>query len=96
MVLELTDEEVVAEIERLKKQVGALKKSLKKHNTVRISSKGAVSLYGLGRWPVTLYENQWRKVLDMKEELLTFIQENRDRLAKKEDCPILDIKDFDV
>jgi hypothetical protein len=49
-----------------------------------VSEKGAVSVYGLGRFPVTLYQEQWDKLLGHVEELRQFIEENRARLKKKE------------
>ena len=43
---------------------------------IKVSPKGAVSIYGLGHWPVTLYAGQWTKLLEMKEKILQFIAEN--------------------
>jgi hypothetical protein len=51
---------------------------------VKVSEKGALSVYGLGRFPVTLYREQWEKLLGMANEIRQFIEENDDRLKKKE------------
>jgi hypothetical protein len=51
---------------------------------MKVSEKGAVSVYGLGRFPVTLYQEQWTKLLAMSEDIKTFIVENKDRLKVKE------------
>jgi hypothetical protein len=51
--------------------------------TLKVLEKGAVSLYGLGRFPVTLFGGQWLKVLDMAEDIRKFIETNRDKLAWK-------------
>jgi len=52
--------------------------------TLRVSEKGAVSVYGLGRFPVTLYQEQWQKLLANAEEIREFIEANRERLKKKD------------
>ena len=52
--------------------------------SLKVSEKGAVSVYGMGRFPVTLYQEQWLKLLDMNEEIRTFIKENEGKLKKKE------------
>jgi len=71
-------ERLRAENERLKsrRSIGAI--------TLRVSEKGAVSVYGLGRFPVTLYQEQWQKLLAHVEEIQQFIETNRERLKKKE------------
>ena len=51
---------------------------------MKVSEKGGVSVYGLGRFPVTLYKEQWQKLLDMAEDIRAFIKENEARLKKKE------------
>jgi hypothetical protein len=51
--------------------------------TFKVSEKGAVSVYGLGRFPVTLYQEQWDKLFGGIDELKRFLEENRDRLKKK-------------
>ena len=51
--------------------------------TIKVSEKGAVSVYGLGRFPVTLYKEQWLKLLDLADELRSFIRENDSALKSK-------------
>jgi hypothetical protein len=51
---------------------------------MKVSPKGAVSVYGLGRFPVTLYKEQWEKLLGMSEDIKTFIAENKAALKTKE------------
>jgi hypothetical protein len=80
----VSDEDMQKELERLRKENAALKGSRGGGVTFRVSEKGAVSVYGLGRFPVTLYQEQWDKLLRATEELRTFIDANRDRLKKKE------------
>jgi len=79
-----TDEELKEELERLRAENAALKARGAKGVSLKVSEKGAVSVYGLGRFPVTLYQEQWLKLLDMAEDLRAFIRENEPRLKKKE------------
>ena len=51
---------------------------------MKVSEKGAVSIYGMGRFPVTLYKEQWLKLLDMSDEIHAFIAENEAKLKAKE------------
>jgi hypothetical protein len=81
----VADEDVQKELERLRAENEALKASRRAGSlTFKVSEKGAVSVYGLGRFPVTLYQEQWEKLLAMTEELRAFIAANRDHLKKKE------------
>lgn len=79
-----TDEELKAEIEKLRAENAALKARGGKGLSLRVSEKGAVSLYGMGRFPVTLYQEQWLRLLDFADEIRAFIQENEGKLKKKE------------
>ncbi len=79
-----TEEELRAELERLKAENAALKARGSKGVSLKVSEKGAVSVYGLGRFPVTLYQEQWLKLLDMSDEIRAFIGENAGKLKKKE------------
>ena len=79
-----SEEELRAEVERLKAENAALKSRGAKGVSMKVSEKGAVSVYGLGRFPVTLYQEQWLKLLDLAEDLRAFIKENEGRLKKKE------------
>ncbi len=78
----MVDENLQAELERLRAENAALKSRAPKE-TIRISDKGGVSVYGLGRFPVTLYKEQWLKLLDMADEIRKFIAENDAKLKVK-------------
>jgi hypothetical protein len=75
---------VQEELARLRKENAALKGSRGAGVTFRVSEKGAVSVYGLGRFPVTLYQEQWDKLLNAVDALRAFIEANREHLKKKE------------
>jgi len=79
-----TEQEMKAELERLRAENEALKKRTVKGTSLKVSEKGGVSVYGLGRFPVTLYQEQWSKLLDMADEIRAFIQENQASLKAKE------------
>jgi hypothetical protein len=83
---EMTDE-MMREFERLKAENAALKTRSAKGLSFKVSEKGAVSVYGLGRFPVTLYKEQWGKLLEMVDDLRTFIKENDAQLKTKEEKP---------
>ena len=80
----MTEEQMQAEIERLKAENAALKSPARGQLSLRVSEKGAVSVYGLGRFPVTLYREQWEKLLGMADQIKQFIEDNDDKLKKKE------------
>ena len=77
---EPTKEELLARIAELEKQAGARKSGKLEF---RVGEKGGVSVYGLGRFPVTLYYEQWTRLLDAGEELRTFLEANKSRLKLK-------------
>ena len=80
-----SEEELQAEIERLRAENETLKKPpVRGQMSLKVSEKGALSVYGLGRFPVTLYREQWEKLLGMSDEIRRFIQDNDARLKKKE------------
>jgi hypothetical protein len=80
-----SEEELRAEIERLRAENETLKKpAVRGQMSLKVSEKGALSVYGLGRFPVTLYREQWEKLLGMSEEIRRFIKENDGALKKKE------------
>ncbi|HLJ16880.1 MAG TPA: hypothetical protein VKV15_20460 [Bryobacteraceae bacterium] len=79
-----SDEELKAEIERLRAENESLRKPVRGQMSLKVSEKGALSVYGLGRFPVTLYREQWEKLLAMADQIRSFIQEN-DRLLKKKE-----------
>ncbi len=79
-----TEEELKAELEKLKAENATLKARGSRGISLKVSEKGAVSVYGLGRFPVTLYMEQWLKLLDLADDLRAFIRENEGKLKKKE------------
>jgi hypothetical protein len=79
-----SEEELKAEIEKLRAENEMLRKPARGQISLRVSPKGAVSVYGLGRFPVTLYREQWEKLLDLADQIRSFIRENDGTLKKKE------------
>jgi len=80
----MSDEQMKQELERLRAENQALKKTSSKGLSMKISEKGGLSIYGLGRFPVTLYKEQWKKLLDLKEEIVAFLEANDAQLKTKE------------
>ena len=80
----MSGEDLQAELERLRQENAALKKGASKGVSLKVSEKGGVSVYGLGRFPITLYQEQWTKLLEMAEEIKQFIKANEGQLKKKE------------
>lgn len=80
-----TTEEMQAEIIALREKNAKLEAERQEQakNGMKISEKGALSVYGLGRFPVTLYKSQWRKLLGMAQLILAFIAANEDKLTEK-------------
>jgi len=78
---EPTYEELKARLAELEKQKGGARSG---NLEFRVSEKGAVSVYGLGRFPVTLYYEQWKRLLERTDDLKTFLEENKSRLKLKE------------
>jgi hypothetical protein len=81
----MAEEDLKAELERLKAENERLKNRSTRGVTLKVSEKGGVSVYGLGRFPVTLYKEQWVRVLDMAEDIRAFIKENDAKLKAKSD-----------
>ena len=81
---EMTDEQMKAELERLRAENTSLKNRSEKGLSLKVSQKGGVSVYGLGRFPVTLYKEQWTRLLDMSDEIRTFIEQNEAELKTKD------------
>lgn len=77
---EPTKEELIARIAELEKQVTGKKAG---RMEFRVSEKGGVSVYGLGRFPVTLYYEQWQRLLGAADELKTFLETNKGKLKLK-------------
>ena len=82
----MADENILADLERLKLENESLKQKQKRNSAIsmKVSEKGAVSVYGLGRLPVTLYQEQWVKLLSLSDDIKQFIEENRAQLKVKE------------
>ena len=79
-----TEEEMRVEIERLRAENESLKKPTRGQFGLKVSEKGALSVYGMGRFPVTLYREQWEKLLAMSDQIKEFIVANDQALKKKE------------
>jgi hypothetical protein len=79
----MSDEDVRGEIERLKEENERLKGQQARGLSLKVSEKGALSVYGLGRFPVTLYKEQWTKLLAMADDIKAFLKENDARLKSK-------------
>jgi hypothetical protein len=79
----MADEDLRAELERLKAENERLKTQRSRSVSLKVSEKGGVSVYGLGRFPVTLYKEQWLKLLAMAEEIRTFIKEHDTQLKTR-------------
>lgn len=77
-------DDLQTELEKLRAENAALKKSSSRGLSLRVSQKGALSVYGLGRFPVTLYKEQWGRLLDMAEEIRAFIKANDADLRAKD------------
>jgi hypothetical protein len=80
----MADEEVLTELARLRAENQELKQKRSISASMKVSEKGAVSVYGLGRFPVTLYQEQWLKLLAMAGDIKTFIADNKEKLKVKE------------
>jgi hypothetical protein len=72
------------ELERLRAENQRLKRSQGRGVSLKVSEKGGVSVYGMGRFPVTLYKEQWIKLLDMADEIRDFIRDHESELKTKE------------
>ncbi|HKA52948.1 MAG TPA: hypothetical protein VKJ47_04735 [Candidatus Binatia bacterium] len=81
----MADEDALqVELERLRAENAALKNRATKGVFLKVSEKGGVSVYGLGRFPVTLYKEQWERLLDMANDIRMFIAEHAAELKTKE------------
>jgi ribosome-interacting GTPase 1 len=79
----MASEDLQAELARLRAENEALKSRAGRGVSFKVSEKGAVSVYGLGRFPVTLYKEQWAKLLDLADEIRAFIREHEAQLKSK-------------
>ena len=80
----MSDEDLKAELERLRNENAALKGASSSSLRMKVSEKGALSIYGMGRFPVTLYKEQWLKLLDNADDIRGFIAANDAQLKAKE------------
>jgi hypothetical protein len=81
----MAEEDLKAELERLRAENERLKSQRTRGVSLKVSEKGGVSVYGLGRFPVTLYKEQWARLLDMASDIRAFIAENESKLKVKGD-----------
>ena len=77
------EDDLRAELERLKAENEALRNRRSGSVSMKVSEKGGLSVYGLGRFPVTLYQEQWVKLLDMGDDIRTFIRDHQGELKKR-------------
>jgi hypothetical protein len=77
-------EDMKAELERLRSENDALKKTTSRGLSMKVSEKGALSIYGMGRFPVTLYKEQWANLLDVSDDIRAFIKANDSALKTKQ------------
>ena len=80
----MSDDDLKAELERLRNENAALKQGAAGGVSMKVSEKGALSVYGMGRFPVTLYKEQWLKLLGMSDDIRAFIATNEGHLKTKE------------
>jgi hypothetical protein len=80
----MSDDAMKAELERLRRENEALKKDASAGLRMKVSEKGALSIYGMGRFPVTLYKEQWLRLLDKSDDIREFIAANDGQLKAKE------------
>jgi len=78
------EEDLKKELERLRAENEALKRPGRNQLSLKVSEKGALSVYGLGKFPVTLYREQWVRLLAMADDIRKFIEDNDASLKKKE------------
>jgi len=73
------------DVEELLAKIAALEAQVAKRSTLtmKVSEKGALSIYGMGRFPVSLYREQWERLLAAKDDILAFIEANADKLSVK-------------
>jgi hypothetical protein len=79
----MSDDELKSELEKLRNENAALKRGAATGVTMKVSEKGGLSIYGMGRFPVTLYKEQWLKLLGMSDDIRAFIAANEAKLKSK-------------
>jgi len=78
-----SDDDLRSELERLRAENEALKAKERRGTRLQVSEKGGVSLYGLRRFPITFYKEEWERILGMADEIRAFIHENEAALKKR-------------
>jgi hypothetical protein len=78
-----SDDDLKSELERLRAENEALKAKERRGTRLQVSEKGGVSLYGMRRFPVTFYKEEWERILGMADEIRAFIRENEAALKRK-------------
>ena len=91
----MNNAQMKAQIEQLLAENAKLKSAGVKRLSMKVSAKGGVSVYGLGRFPVTLYQTQWVRLLDISEDIKQFLTDNAADLTDK-DSPKPVAKNYDV
>ena len=82
----MSDDAMREELDRLRAENAALKKTSAKGISMKVSEKGGLSIYGLGRFPITLYKEQWTKLLAMADEIKAFLKDHDAELKAKPDA----------
>ena len=80
----MPNEDLKAELEQLRKENAALRKEFVSGIRLKVSAKGAVSVYGVRRFPVTLFKEQWLRLLDRSSDIRAFIAANKAQLKAKD------------
>ncbi len=92
----MAEETAEQKVARLEAENRALKEQVEQRRTgqlrLKISEKGGLSVYGLGRFPVTLYKEQWIRLLEQTEEIKEFLKENDQQLKVKQSAPVRSIE----
>ncbi len=78
-----SDDDLKSELARLRAENEALKAKERRGTRLQVSEKGGVSLYGMRRFPVTFYQEEWERILGMADEIRAFIRENEAALKRK-------------
>lgn len=79
----MADDDMRAELERLRAENESLKKGTARGVSLKVSEKGGLSVYGLGRFPITLYKEQWTRLLDMADDIREFLRAHDSELKSK-------------
>ena len=79
----MSEQDLRAELERLRTENAALKQTSAKGISMKVSEKGGLSVYGLGRFPITLYKEQWAKLLDLSDDIRAFAKAHDSELKTK-------------